>query len=134
MIAALLDTLIPGDGEFPRASALDLPLALNDRFGPPLAAVLVHLPDGFAALPPEARAEAVAQAEAADPPAFAAMLTGAYSLYYAHPKVGSVLHRLFGHSGAPPQPRGHDLPPFDPALLAGPAARAPLYRPTPETP
>ncbi len=134
MIAALLDTLLPGDGEFPPGGSLGLPLDRHDRFGPPLAAVLARLPDGFESLPPEARAEAVAQAEAADPAGFAAMLTGAYSLYYTHPEVSAVLHRLFGHSGAPPQPLGHPLPPFDPALLAVPAARPPLYRQTPEAP
>jgi hypothetical protein len=96
--------------------------------------VLARLPSGFETLPPVARAETVAGAEAAHPASFATLLTGVYGLYYSHPEVSAVLHRLFGHSGAPPQPLGHPLPPFDPALLAIPAARGPLYRPTPEAP
>lgn len=134
MSAALLDTLLPGDGDFPSGGSLGLPLAAHPRFGAPLAAVLARLPEDFEALAPAARTEAVARAEAADPAGFAAMLTGVYSLYYSHPAVSAVLGRLFGHSGAPPQPQGHRLAPFDPALLGVPAARPPLYRPTPEAP
>jgi hypothetical protein len=129
--AALLSTLLPGDGDFPDAGTLDLPLAALDRFGPPLAAVLARLPADFAALPQDLRTAAAARAEADDPDAFAAMVTGAYSLYYTHPAVAAVLARLTGHSGAPPQPLGHPLDPFDPALVAVPAARAPLWRPIP---
>jgi hypothetical protein len=59
-------------------------------------------------------------------------MIAAYSLYYTDPAVVRVIGRLTGHSAAPPQPQGHALPPFDPAMVAIPAARPPLYRPTPK--
>ena len=38
--------------------------------------------------------------------------------------------RGLGLSGEPPQPRGHRLAPFDPALLAVQRRRAPFWRTT----
>jgi hypothetical protein len=131
-LLALLDTLLPGDADFPRGSRIARALAAHARFGPALAAIRAALPAGFAALPAADRAARLAAVEQADPATFAAMLTGAYSLYYTDPAVAAVLARLTGQSGAPPQPGGHPLPLFDPAMLAIPAARAPHYRPTPE--
>lgn len=132
-LLALLDTLLPGDADFPRGSRIARALSAHDRFGTVLAAIRAALPAGFAALPAAGRAARLAAIEQADPATFAAMLTGAYSLYYTDPAVTAVLARLTGQRGAPPQPGGHPLPPFDPAMLAIPAARAPHYRPTPET-
>lgn len=134
MIAVLLDTLLPGDAEFPPASATDLAarLAAHDRFAATPDPVLAQLPADFAKLPPAARAAQVRAAEAADPASFAALLTGAYSLYYTHPRVAAAIARTTGHAARPPQPEGYALPPFDPALVAIPAARAPRFRPTPK--
>lgn len=131
---ALLDTLLPGDGEFPPAAAtlLAARIAAHPRFGDALAAVLARLPGDVAALAPAARAAAVAAAEAADPAAFGRLVIAAYSLYYTHPLVARTIERLTGQAARPPQPLGHDLAPFDPAMVAVPAARPPLWRPTPE--
>lgn len=133
---ALLDTLLPGDGAFPPASATDLAarMAAHDRFGVTLGPVLDLLPADFAAGEPAARVAAVQAAEAAAPAAFAALVTGAYSLYYTHPAVAAAMAAVCGHAARPPQPLGHDLPPFDPAMVAVPAARGPSFRPTPEEP
>ena len=130
-LLALLDTLLPGDADFPRGSRIARALAAHARFGPALAAIRASLPPGFAALPAAARATRLGAIEQADPATFAALLTGAYSLYYTDPAVAAVIARLTGQSGAPPQPGGHPLPAFDPAMLAIPAARAPHYPPTP---
>lgn len=133
-MSALLDTLIPGDADFPSAGSLDLHEALlaHDRFGAPYAAVSGLLPEGFADLPAEARARHVAEIEAREPDLFNGLIVGVYSLYYTHADVSAVIERLTGHTARPPQPDGHPLEPFDPRLVAIPARRAGLYRPTPE--
>lgn len=133
MTAALLDTLLPGDGDFPSAGELDLGIADHERFGVPFAAVQDLLPRDFDGLSAEARTAILQEVEASHRPVFDAMVLGVYSLYYTHPRVTGVIRKLTGHSGQPPQPGGHDLAPFDPAMLAVPAARPPLYRPTPGT-
>jgi hypothetical protein len=129
---ALLDTLLPGDGDFPPGSLIAAALSVHDRFAAPLATVLAALPQDFVAKSPDGRTSILQSVEAADPATFGALVVGAYSLYYTHPQVAAALARLTGHSGAPPQPQGHALPAFDPALLAIPAARQPFYRPTPK--
>jgi hypothetical protein len=134
MIGTLLDTLLPGDAGFPPASATDLAarLAAHDRFGPTLAPVVDRLPPDFPALSPATRIEAVRAVEAAAPAAFAALITGVYSLYYTHPAVAAAIAAGTGHAARPPQPGGHVLAAFDPAMVAVPAARPPSWRSTPE--
>ena len=124
---ALLDMLLPGDGDFPPASATTLPerLLAHPRFAATVASVLE-------ALSGDISVDTVRRVEREHSTAFAALLTGVYSLYYTDPAVAAALARLTGYQTRPPQPEGYDLPAFDPALLAVPAARAPLYRPTPE--
>lgn len=130
-LLTLLDTLLPGDADFPKGSRIARALLAHDRFAAPVQAIRAALPSDFATLPNEARIAQLTEIEAKNA-AFSAMIVGVYSLYYTDLAVTSVLARLTGHSGAAPQPTGHALAPFDPALLAIPAARAPLYRPTPE--
>lgn len=134
LVAGLLDGLLPGDGVFPPARATDLAarIAAHDRFGPTLAPVLGLLPDDFLARDPAAQVAALRAVEQAAPDAFAALVTGAYSLYYTHPAVAGVIAALAGAPPGPPQPEGYDVAPFDPALVAIPAARGPLYRDAPE--
>jgi len=131
---ALLDTLIPGDDNFPSAGSLGLHEALlaHDRFGAPYSAASDLLPEGFADLPSEARAHYVTEIEAREPDLFNGLIVGVYSLYYTHAAVSAVIERLTGHTARPPQPDGHPLEPFDPRLVAIPAVRARLFRPTPE--
>jgi hypothetical protein len=128
----LLDTLLPGDGDFPPGHIVAEALAAHDRFAPALAKVLALLPEDFASQPREARDATLAAIEATHPEAFGALVLAAYSLYYTHPTVAAVLEAGTGYRAGPPQPGGHALAPFDPELLAIPAARAPLYRPTPK--
>ena len=127
ILAALLDVLLPGDGDFPPASATTLPARLqaHPRFAGTIPPVLEALTGGISP-------ETVRKVERDQPAAFAALLTGVYSLYYTDPGVAAALARLTGYQTRPPQPEGYDLPAFDPCLLAIPAARAPFYRRTPE--
>ena len=126
-LTALLDVLLPGNGDFPPASATTLPerLQAHPKFAATVAPVVQALTDGISP-------DTVRKLEREHPTAFAALLTGVYSLYYTDPGVAAALARLTGYQTRPPQPKGYDLPAFDPALLAIPAARAPFYRPTPE--
>lgn len=136
MTAALVATLLPGDPDFPAADQIALHDALiaHDRFASPLAEVTAHLPEGFGTADTAAREDALRRIEAEAPDVFGRLVVGAYSLYYTHPAVAAVIERLTDHGARPPQPHGHTLPPFDPAMVAIPAARAPFYRPTPEAP
>ena len=126
-LSVLLDVLLPGDGDFPPASATTLPARLlsHPRFAATVPPVLQALTQGITA-------QTVGRVERDYPADFAALLTGVYSLYYTDPGVAAALARLTGYQTRPPQPAGYDLPAFDPSLLAVPAARAPFYRPTPE--
>jgi hypothetical protein len=133
-MSTLLDTMIPGDVDFPAASAVGLHAALvaHERFAAPYKQILALLPDAFDKGSPESREGALTEIEVLHPDFFNRLTVGAYSLYYTHPQVAAVIESLTGHTARAPQPAGHPLAPFDPALVAIPAARAPLYRPTPE--
>jgi|TARA_B110000879_G_scaffold200101_1_gene273727 hypothetical protein len=134
-MSSLLDTLIPGDADFPTPGAVGLhdALVMHVRFGGPYLQVTSLLPKGFALLPQEERAKVLSQIEQKHPLIFNGLIVGVYSLYYTEPKVAIVIEKLTGHTARPPQPAGHQLVPFDPKFLTIPAARAQLYRPTPET-
>ena len=133
-LVAVLDTLLPGEGEWPSAGALGL--AARVREGAELvpggaegvAAVLAALPPEFTALPPEGRAGALAAQEAATPEPFERLVSEAYTAYYTDARVRAVLASLADYADRPPQPEGHALPPFDPARLSAVAARAPFWR------
>ena len=129
-LAALLDTLIPGDESYPAPSAIGLSerLIAHRRFGSLTGPVLERLPEDFDALDNDRRAAAVAAVEADSGPAFSALLLGLYSLYYTDPLVLAVIARESGYTPRAPQPDGYALPPFDPASVTVPASRAPHYR------
>lgn len=115
LLAAILDTMLPGDqGEppLPRASEAGLDLAALE----PLAeAVAAALGDG-AAFVADAPADRVAKLRIAElnaPDAVRALLAEALASYCAAPPVLAAL----GWRAAPPQPHGHPLAPDDPATL-----------------
>jgi hypothetical protein len=130
ILSAALDVLLPGDATFPAASAVALAERLLDQ--PFLAEASLPAADrlglAFVEQDPAARIEAVAALERAEPALFGRFLTAAYSGYYTTPAVLEVVEKVSGYAAHPPQPEGYALPPFDPALLAVPAARAPNYR------
>jgi hypothetical protein len=121
-LAALLDLVLPGDGTFPPASAVGLAdwLRGEPRFASAAEAVRAACA--------EASEAALRAAETADPESFGTFLAGAYSGYYSRSVVLAAVAATTGYRSGPPQPRGHALPPFDPAWLALPAARPPLWR------
>ena len=132
--AVLVGLLIPGDGDFPSADTIHIQdaVAAHARFGGVLKEIEQALPDGFSDMPPQTQIEVLHRIEVAQSDLFQRVITAVYSLYYTHPKVAAAIEAMSGHTVRPPQPMGHDLPPFDPALVAVPAQRGPLYRPTPK--
>lgn len=126
----LLDVVLPGDADYPAASGIGLAkrLAAHDRFGPTSAAAVAFLPADFAALDRGSKTAAVKEIEAREPQAFAAFITGVYSLYYSDPAVLAAIARTTGYTPHSPQPEGYALDPFDPDILKTVAGRARQYR------
>ena len=126
----LLDIVIPGDADFPGATVIGLAerLAAHDRFGPNSAAVASLLPGDYALQDTEARTATTIGIETAHPQAFAAFITGVYSLYYSDTAVLAAIARTAGYTPHAPQPEGYALDPFDPAVLKTVAARPRQYR------
>jgi hypothetical protein len=129
-LAALLDLLIPGDDAFPAPSAIELAGAMlaHERFGAFARAALARLPADFERLDRKAARAAVEALERDHAGAFDALITGLYSLYYVHPAVLVAVEAVSGYAARPPQPEGYRLAPFDPAIVAVPAARGRQYR------
>jgi hypothetical protein len=80
----------------------------------------------FAALDPDAQLSVLRAIEETLPAFFAALVEHTYRGYYTDPRVYAAI----GYDHRPPQPLGHSLPPFDPALLARQRQRAPFWRRT----
>lgn len=133
-LAALLDTLLPGDGIFPAAGTHGLAgrlrsmAALRPGGTDALARIAASLPAGFAAADAATRATLLEGAEAAHPQDFERVVTAAFNAYYTAPDIRAVIARETGFAPRPPQPRGHDLPPFDERLLDAVRARGPFWR------
>jgi hypothetical protein len=135
-IAAVLDTLLPGDatasGGRPLPSGAAAGLA-PDRYaashGPVLSAVAGQAGDiePFLAADEAARASALAAVESRMPDAFRALLMAVLSDYYESPATLAAL----GWSANPPQPAGHAVAETDEittARLDRVARRARLWR------
>jgi hypothetical protein len=60
------------------------------------------------------------------PSFFTALVEHTYRGYYTL----AAVHQAIGHDSRPPQPLGHRLPPFDPALLDQQRVRLPFWRRT----
>jgi hypothetical protein len=131
-LASVLDTLLPGDGPWPSASAVDLAAALRTDAAGDLEACIAEL---LGALPPDfavgdaAAREAMLRAiEASNTAAFERLVTLAYTAYYVEPRVRAVIERETGYENRPPQPLGYALEPFDERLLEIQKKRAPFWR------
>lgn len=140
-LAAVLNRIIPGREDLPGAgdlgvaATIDATLAasatLRRLFFEGLLAIelecarLAEDTDRrFIDLDPERQDDVLRAVELAWPSFFAALVVHTYRGYYTLPQV----HRAIGWEGRPPQPLGHRLPAFDPALLALQRQRAPFWR------
>ena len=138
VLSAVLDRLIPPSptglpaaGElgvvdyFERTLASSLPLRRTFLEG----IVAIELA-GFLDLEPDARDAALRRVERERPAFFAALVNHAYRGYYTHPRALADLTTRVGYEARPPQPLGHAMEPFDPALLEKQRAREPFWRRT----
>jgi hypothetical protein len=78
----------------------------------------------FSALESKQQTALLEAVESRLPAFFVALVEHAYRGYYALPAV----HAAIGFESRPPQPLGHRLAPFDPALLDQQRRRAPFWR------
>ena len=128
-LAAVVDTLVPGGAlangvVAPAASAIGVADGLasdtsDHRQAETLRSVLAGIAQAsggetvFASGSEELRIAALKRIEALRPQDFLALVTAVLIRYYEHPSVVTA----FGWPARPPQPLGHAMPPFDPALL-----------------
>lgn len=144
LLAAVLNRLVPARDDLPGAgdlgvgAAIDATLAaaptLRRLFFEGLLAIELagarlagDAGQRFGDLDAERQEAALTAVELAWPAFFAALVDHAYRGYYTLPTV----HEAIGWESRPPQPRGHQLPAFDLALLATQRRRAPFWRQTP---
>ncbi len=136
LAAAVLDVIIPPDGEQPGAGEfggahrLDAVLADNPEIRRPVRDALQAIDIaagscGFLALEPAARPEVLRAVEISQPDAFTTLVTQTYNVYYTSPKV----RRAIGFTPVNPQPEGFtQARPFDAELLDGVRKRNRTWR------
>ena len=144
LLAAVLNRIVPardglpGAGDLGVAAAIDATLAASPTLRRLFleGLLLIELEaarrtgsaaQGFGDLDADLQDDALRAVELAWPAFVAALVSHAYRGYYTLPEV----HRAIGWESRPPQPLGHRLPAFDPALLARQRERAPFWRATP---
>jgi hypothetical protein len=138
LVAAVLDRLVPPRDDLSGAGGLDVgsflertlagDAALRRLFLDGLRTIEIAAGAPFGSLD-GARQDAVLRLVEAERPAFfAALVNHTYRGYYTNRQVLRGLEAAHGYAARPPQPLGHDLPPWDPALLARQRERAPFWR------
>jgi hypothetical protein len=117
-----------GDG-IERSMAASIPLRRLFLEGLGEIAITAHLQaaEDFRSLDPARQTVVLETVEQRLPAFFAALVEHAYRGYYTRVDV----QRAVGHDARPPQPLGHELPPFDPTLLDRQRRRTPFWRPAP---
>jgi hypothetical protein len=121
LTGAIVDTLLPGDDDFPAASATGIqPVViqrLRQRLGPDAPAELVRaLGEGFDSLPASERVEAMTAFAESSPLLFAELRFATYFAYYETPAVIQALQKLGHQYNLSPLPHGYTMDPFDPAI------------------
>ncbi|MCS7256819.1 MAG: hypothetical protein NZ562_09410 [Thermomicrobium sp.] len=124
-VAALIDTLVPGDDLFPSASQAGAVGLVFDRlrtlegeeFVEQVLQELWSWSGGrlLATLDPTERAELVARLEREQPRWFEQVRFVTYLSYYQLPPVVRAVRALGFDYNEAPQPKGYQMDPFDPA-------------------
>jgi hypothetical protein len=139
LLAAVLDWIIPPNGQLPAAGALGVGAVIERTLAgsAPLRRLMLDgLTEidvaagsaGFAALDAAARVPLLRAVETSHPAFFAALVSHAYRGYYTNPVVLQFLERATGYPARPPQPLGQAIEPWDEGLLARQRQRAPFWR------
>ncbi len=114
LLAAILDTLLPGDDRVPAASRAGIDLGRHAERAAPIAAAIVRLAgseQAFIAGDEAMRTGMLQAAQRESPDAFGGLLSALLPDYYEAPAVIEAL----GWPSRPPQPQGHALPDMDAA-------------------
>jgi hypothetical protein len=138
LLKSVLNRLIPPRSDLPGAGDLDVGTSIERSLAgsPRLRRLLldglteISLASGhqrFVELGGPRQIEVLEAVERNHPACFVALVEHTYRGYYTLPAV----HAAIGHESRPPQPLGHALPPFDPALLDRQRVRLPFWRQTP---
>lgn len=122
-VTALIDTMIPGDGDFPSASeagvAAMVAARLAERQGPAfldgLRGALDCSDAPFAGADERERVDRLTAHEAARPSDIQAICVVLYLSYYGSAPVKSAIRRMGWQYPEAPQPGGYLMSPFDPA-------------------
>ena len=120
-LAALVETLMPGDGEFPAASEVGAQAKLADRLVvmrgegalAELVATLTACGGPLAPLEPAGRAEVLGRFERERPSQFLQLRNLAYLSYYECPAVHDVIRAMGFTYHAAPLPKGYAVGKFD---------------------
>jgi hypothetical protein len=118
-LAALVDTLLPGDGLFPKASATGMLAKLRERLGAEAAALdraLVACGGPLLRLGEAERTGVLARLEREHKALFEAVLRTFYLTYYGTEAVAAAIAATGIDYHLTPQPLGYRLEPFDPAV------------------
>jgi len=120
-MTAIVDTLLPGDDDFPPASTTSIQSVvinrLRQRVGADAPAELVGtLGEGFASLPKAERVDAMTAFAASSPLLFAELRFATYLAYYETPAVIESLQKLGHQYNLSPLPQGYTMDPFDPSV------------------
>ena len=120
-LAAFVDVLIPGDADFPPASAAGAHGLVMDRIRARLGreafgriVVALDRSGPFLLATPEGRGAAVAAMEREEPELFVFLRFATYLSYYETPGVVATLRALGHDYNDAPQPEGYAMAPFDP--------------------
>jgi hypothetical protein len=135
LLRAVLNRIVPAHGELAGAGDLDVgesiertlveSTRLRRLFLDGLDEIAIAGAD-FVELDPARQVSVLQTIEERWPEFFAALVEHTYRGYYILPAVQIAV----GFDPRPPQPLGHELPPFDPAVLDLQRQRAPFWRRT----
>ncbi len=140
LLTAVLNRIVPAGNGLPGAGDLGVGATVESTLGqaPAQRRLLldglteIQLASGrgagrdFTELEAEQQDDVLRDVESAHPAFFSALVDHTYRGYYTLPAV----HAAIGYESRPPQPLGHELPPFDPSLLDKQRQRPPFWRRT----
>jgi len=122
-LTAVVDVLIPGDADFPPASAVGtqglVSSRIREQLGNAAFAKIVNALNHTARFAEAPRQEQTAIFEIfvqEEPELFSFLRFATYFSYYEMPAVIATLQMLGHDYNDAPQPLGYSLPPFDPAI------------------
>jgi hypothetical protein len=138
LLKAVLNRIVPAGADLPGAGDLDVGERIEHTLaGSPRLSRLfldglreIEITAGvapeFVDLDAARQTGVLEEVEQHAPAFFVALVEHTYRGYYAL----AAVQRAVGFEPRPPQPLGHTLPPFDPALLDQQRQRAPFWRQT----